>query len=503
LGERRPESTEYLRATLVVAVTTALAAAARALGVPDVEMLFLLGVMVTALTGRRRASLVGAALAVLCYDFFFVPPPFTLDVADARYLLTFAMMFGVSLVIGTLTLRLREQRRSAEARERRASALYALSRDLGPARDEDDVAGVTAAAAAAAFGEAAFLRRGGGEPEQVASVPAGTALGLDAARVARWVLEHGRAAGCGTDVQGDAPVLCAPVQAWGDASAALVVRCSGRAPLDADERSLLEALARQAALALDRVRLSGEAGRAALRARSEQLRSGLLSAVSHDLRTPLAAITGSATTLRDEPSLDPAVRDELVAAICDEAERLERLVSNLLDMTRLESGAVEPKREWIPVEELVGGALTRLERMLAGRRVVTAVGDELPLVSVDPVLLEQLLVNLLENAAKYSPDGSEIRIAARGEGGAVVLEVSDRGPGIPAGDEERIFERFQRGVHPRIGGAGLGLAIVRAIAQAHGGTVLARNDVGGGAVFRLTLPIPTGAPPADLPGVGA
>jgi two-component system sensor histidine kinase KdpD len=222
--------------------------------------------------------------------------------------------------------------------------------------------------------------------------------------------------------------------------------------------------------------------------------------VSHDLRTPLATITGSATTLRESPDMAPAARRDLVEAICEEAERLERLVSNLLDMTRLDSGAVEPKREWVPLDEVVGGALTRLERTLAGRRVTTTIPADVPLVALDPVLVQQLFVNLLENAAKYTPPGSEIEIRAGREGGTLVVEVADRGPGIPLGDEERVFERFHRGPHAGVRGVGLGLPIARAIAQAHGGRLVAASRPGGGAAFRLTLPI--GAEPPTSPPEG-
>ncbi len=490
-------ASEYLRAVAVIALTTGVAAVVRALlAVPDVEMLYLLGVMIAALTTGRGASILAAALAVLSYDFFFVPPALTLDVSDARYLLTFAMMFGVSVVIGTLTRRLRAQRQAAVGRERRTFALYAVARELGAALDEEGVAAVCVRAAAEAFeAEAAFLRvRGRDDLFPLAAAPREAAVSASERAVAQWVADHGRPAGRGTDTLPGEGVLCAPIRAWGDVLAVLVLRPPGDRSLGAEQRTVLEALARQVALALDRVRLAEEARHAALRAKTEELRSGLLSAVSHDLRTPLATITGAATTLRDGDGLDAGTRRDLAEAICEEAERLERLVSNLLDMTRLESGAVEPRREWVPLVEVIGGALTRLERRLAGRRVIAAVPDDLPLVSLDPVLLEQLFVNLLENAAKYTPPGSELEVRASREGGTLVVDVADRGPGIPPGEEERVFERFHRGAHAAVRGVGLGLPIARAIAQVHGGRLVASNRPGGGAVFRLTLPLSAEAP---------
>lgn len=255
--------------------------------------------------------------------------------------------------------------------------------------------------------------------------------------------------------------------------------------------------ARTAALSAERARLAEEARAAAVEAQAEKLRSTLLSAVSHDLRTPLAAITGAATTLRDDAAgLAPAQRDEMVATICEEAERMERLIANLLDMTRLESGAVTVRREWVPLEEIVGSALTRLDAKLAGRPVRVAIPDDLPLVSVDPVLLEQLFFNLLDNATRHTPAASPLDLAARAlPDGGVEVEVSDRGPGLPEGAEARVFERF---FHTGGGGVGLGLAIARGIAQAHGGALAARRREGGGATFALTLP-PSGPGPSLPP----
>ena len=251
-----------------------------------------------------------------------------------------------------------------------------------------------------------------------------------------------------------------------------------------------------------RVRRHAEAAEGAtLRARTEEMRSSLLSAVSHDLRTPLAVITGAATTLRDQgDKLDVTERAELLDTVCEEAERLERLVRNLLDMTRLEAKGMKVKREWIPVEELIGSALTRLERLLEGRSVVTRLPPDLPLLAVDPVLIEQVFVNLFENAAKYTPPGSAIDVTARSLDGAIEIVVADRGPGFARGDEEHIFEKFHRGRGVSAPGAGLGLAIVRGVVEAHGGTVTASHREGGGAEMHVLLPIvgtPPGMPAAE------
>jgi two-component system sensor histidine kinase KdpD len=269
---------------------------------------------------------------------------------------------------------------------------------------------------------------------------------------------------------------------------AYVPRVPGRAP-EAEQRHLLDALARQGALAIERVSLAEDAETAELRARTESMRSSLLSAVSHDLRTPLAAITGAASALTGgAPGLDAERRDELAETICEESVRLEKLVGNLLDMTRLASGALDVKREWIPAEELVGGVLTRMEGALSGRDVKTSVDPGLPLLSVDPVLFEQVLVNLVDNAIKHTPPGTPIEIGAHEVGSGIAIEVADRGSGIPAGFEEVLFEKFQRGSDAGSQGSGLGLAICRGIVEAHRGTIRAARRAGGGAVFTVLLP---------------
>jgi two-component system sensor histidine kinase KdpD len=290
--------------------------------------------------------------------------------------------------------------------------------------------------------------------------------------------------------------MCLPLRSGQETLGVLALGFEKGEPDSADQRHFLDTFGRQVALALERSRLAEQAKSAALRARSEEMRSSLLSAVSHDLRTPLAAITGAATELRDGgPAATPAQRSDLIETICEESERLERLLSNLLDMTRVESGALQVKREWVPLEEIVGSALTRLETLLGERSIEVDLDADLPLLSADPVLLEQVFVNLLENAAKYTPSGTPIAIRAHPKGDVVQIEVADRGPGLSPGQESQIFEKFSRGDHVGIHGVGLGLAICRGIVQAHGGTVAAENRPDGGAIFRITFPIAS-APPA-------
>ncbi|MCC6553659.1 MAG: DUF4118 domain-containing protein, partial [Polyangiaceae bacterium] len=453
----------------------------------------------TAVRFGRGPSFLTAALGVAAYDFFFVAPFLTFEVEDVNYLLTFLMMFGVGLLVSELTGRIRRQERDALLREEQTAALFALSRDLGAADGAAGAAAVIARHASGLFGGRAWVLLPGEDGlRDAAASPPGAALEDRDMTVAKWSYEHGRPAGLGTDTLPGSSTVCAPLAIGGAVLGALALQPEPPAPLRLDQRELLDAVCRQAAFALERTRLAEEARASALRARAEEMRSSLLSAVSHDLRTPLAAITGAATSLRDDAGLDPGTQGELLESICEEADRLERLVANLLDMTRLESGAVALKRDWIPVEELIVSALTRLEGKLGARAVNLDLPADLPLISVDPVLLEQLLVNLLENAAKYTPPAAAIDVGARIEGGAAVVTVADRGPGLPPGAGERVFEKFYRGAHTGVPGAGLGLSICRGIAEAHGGAVRAEDRPGGGALLRVTIPL-VGRAPAILP----
>jgi two-component system sensor histidine kinase KdpD len=323
--------------------------------------------------------------------------------------------------------------------------------------------------------------------------------------IVRWVSANGREAGLGTSTVPGGEALYLPLATT---SARRDVGVLGVFPSDRgrfddpEQRRLASALAAQAAIALERVELGEEARRAHLEIEAERLRSTLLSSVSHDLRTPLAVMKGAASTLVDDDAvLAPSARVDLAATLLEETERLERLVRNLLDMTRLESGAVRVHKEWQSVEEAVGGALARVEAKVEGRPVTTDVPAAL-LAPFDGVLVEQVLVNLLENAAKYTPEGAPVDVSAAARGGEVTIEVADRGPGLPPGEEARVFEKFHRGkADVTAPGVGLGLAICRAVAVAHGGRMEARNREGGGAVFTLSLPLEGVAPRVPLPEI--
>ncbi|MCM2258687.1 MAG: DUF4118 domain-containing protein, partial [Vicinamibacteria bacterium] len=470
---------------VVVASTLLCAAMFRRFDNSNLIMVYLLGVAFVAARHGRGPSVLAAVGSVAAFDFFFVPPQLTFAVADTQYVITFAVMLLVSLLISNLSVRVRAQADSAREREQRTRVLYALSRELAAARSLDAVAAAVSRQVAELFRGAAIVLVPGadGDLEPLAAPP------LDAreAAVAQWAFEHRQAAGLGTDTLPGAAAAYWPLEGSRGTQGVLGVRPDpALLPLHPDQVHLLSALARQAASGLERARLADDAEHARVAVEAERLRSTLLSSVSHDLRTPLAAIAGSASSLLGEDPLSDVARRELTQAIHDEAFRLNRLVTNLLDMTRLESGAVVLERDWHSLEELVGAALARLGPAADGRRIRIDLPDALPLVSGDGVLLEQVFVNLLENALKYA-DG-ETRATAALEDGRVHVTVEDDGPGLPPGAEERVFEKFRR--EARGGrGFGLGLPICRAIVAAHGGRAWAENRSPSGASFHFTLPL--------------
>jgi two-component system, OmpR family, sensor histidine kinase KdpD len=459
----------------------------------DLILVYLVGVVLIAARFGRGPSALSAALSALAYGFFFAPA------LTPRALSTFAISLAVALITSSLSARIRAQAEAAGERERRTAALYDLSRELVTLRDEGRIVAAAAARMRDVFDSSIAVLLPDASGRLVERAPEEGAHPLDEREVAvaRWVFAHGVVAGRGTDTIPSAKAMYLPLSGSKGVVGVLGVRPgSDREILEPLRRDYLETFANQTALAVERARLVEEAHRARLAMEAEELQSSLLSSVSHDLRTPLAAIVGAMTTFLDGGAeLAPATRRELAQAAYEEAERLNRLVQNLLDMTRLESNELRVKKEWQPLEEVIGAAWNRLDARLGGRSVATRLPPDLPLVPIDGVLLEQVFINLLENAIKYTPEGTPIEIdASRGEG-CVVVEVLDRGPGFAPGEEERVFEKFYRGERAAAGGAGLGLAICRGIVVAHGGAVQALQRPGSGAVIRFTLPL-DGTPPA-------
>ncbi|HSX81007.1 MAG TPA: sensor histidine kinase KdpD [Candidatus Saccharimonadia bacterium] len=473
-------------------------------------MLYLLGVAVVAMRCGRGPAIWASVLSVAAFDFFFVPPYLTFAVADMAYLVTFIVMLFVALVISTLTIRLRQQAAAARQRERRTASLYAMSRELARMRSVDDLLQAAARHISAVFESrvALLLPQASGRlspwqrgPETESSDAVQRTMFVPGAReagIAQWVYDHQHMAGLGTTTLPSAESLYLPlVAARGTVGVLGVLPAQPCLLLTPEQVALLETFASQTALALERALLAEEAQQAQLQVETERLRNSLLSSVSHDLRTPLTAITGATSTLLEEDrKLDAPTRHELLHTVHEEADRLNRLVSNLLAMTRLESGAIQVHKEWQPLEEVVGAALTRLDAPLRDRPLTTHLPADLPLVPLDSVLIEQVLINVLDNAIKYTPPGSPLALSAWTTDGAVTVEVADQGPGLSPGDEQRVFEKFYRAQRPGASsGAGLGLTICRGIIEAHGGHIWAKNRSGGGTALRFTLPL-TGTPPA-------
>ena len=463
----------------------------------DAVMVYLLGIVLVSMRFGYSASLLAAVLSVLAYDFFFVPPYFSFAVSDFRHFVTFSVMFLVAAVISHLTRRVRQQARAARGREMRTAALYGMTRELASARGVPQLVHIAERHIHEVFDAETkvMLPDDGGALADVPGdahsfTPEGKERG-----VAEWVWRNLRPAGAATETLPFAGALYMPLRgSRGPVGVLGVLPSDVRRLGDPDERHLLDTFASRIASAIERGDLAEAARKARLQIEAEQLRNALLSSVSHDLRTPLAVVTGAASTLLEQARAGgDATSKELLQTIADEADRLSRIVRNLLDMTRLESGALEVKKEWQPLEEVIGAALERIDKPLAGRPVTVDLPDNLPLVPIDSVSIEQVLVNLLENAAKYTPKGTAIDISARVVVGGVEVFVRDHGPGVPPGEEVKIFEKFHRAADTK-GGVGLGLSICRGIVAAHGGTIRVDAAPGGGARFRFTLPI-EGAPP--------
>ncbi|HYP75339.1 MAG TPA: DUF4118 domain-containing protein [Polyangiaceae bacterium] len=457
----------------------------------DAVMIYLLGILVVSLRFGYGPSLLAAVLSVLCFDFFFIPPLYTLSIHDLTHVVTFGVMLLVALVISGLTQRVRAQADAAEQREQRTEALYALSRELAAAKLVQEIAEIAVRHLFDALGLRANLFVPNGDRSQLSPLVRadGEASDPPEATVATWVWQNERPAGMGTERFSSSPKSYLPLVASRGPVAVLCVHAQepsrARGP---EESEYLAAFSNQIASAIERTDLAGEAQRAQIRMETEQMRSSLLSSVSHDLRTPLAVVTGAASSLLED-AIDAATRRELTETILQEAQHLNRLLTNLLDMTRLEAGAVRVSKEWQPLEEVIGAALNRVEDRLAGREVLTDLAPDLPLVPLDAVLVQQLLVNLLENALKYTPSDSPVEIRVRAQTAGVEIVVADRGPGIPSGEQQRVFDKFYRIGGDRGGGAGLGLAICRGIAMAHGGRIFVASRAGGGAEFHVELPV--------------
>jgi two-component system, OmpR family, sensor histidine kinase KdpD len=486
-------------------LTTAIAFALRARLEPiDVAMLYLLGVVLVASRYRLGAALGASLLSIAAFDLIFVPPYYTFGVHDSAYILTFGVMLVVAVTMSRLTGRVREQAEASVRREQQMAAMYAMNRELASV----DTSQLQLEVARRHLGQGVdgdvtitLVDRETSETDRWPTD--GVFATYDVRVAASWAYRRGEPAGWGTTHCAEAEALVVPL--WTPTAklgvAALQPRNSGRS-LDEDDTGLVASLAEQAAIALERTILTERHAQARIEVEAEHLRSSLLSSLSHDLRTPLGTIQGAASSLlQNSGGLSPELRRELAETVLEESRRMTRLVGNLLDMVRVESGALAVQKAWQPLEEALGVALLRLDGRADGHPIEATLPRDLPLVPVDELLIEQVFINLLENAIKYTPQ-SPITVGAWAEGGHVVVEVADRGAGVPPELEDEVFHKFYRirnGSGGTGSGAGLGLAICRGIVKAHGGRIWVQRREGGGAAFRFTIPL-EGPPLGIVPG---
>lgn len=450
----------------------------------NIVMIYLLAVVAIAWRYSRETAVIAAVVSVASFDFFCVPPYWTFAITDLEYVFTFGFMLMVSLVIGTLTVKLREQAAAAIDRENRAQSLFRLSRELADDQRLSDAAQTFASVATAVMrtgfnvflpdveNKLSFRRRLSNE-----FTPPAQEEGI-----AQWCFDHSQPAGKATATLPGATAQYRPIAVREKTLAVVAIE---EPPADPGQKALLDSLLQQTAIAMDRLLAQEDARQAAFAAEGERLRNSLLSAVSHDLRTPLTSIAGAASALLEQQGmLDEHQQRELLESIADESTRLNQLVANLLEITRLEDGKLRLRKEWCGLDEIVASVVEEFD----SERIVVKVDADLPLIEAEPQLLAQALRNLIENAIKYTPAESRITVVAEKAGPKVKLAVLDAGPGIPPGDEEKVFEKFYRGTATsKVRGVGLGLAIVKSIAIAHGGSVKAMNRREGGAEFEILL----------------
>jgi len=477
----------YLYAGAIVAVCTLIGyAMVDRFDLANIVMVYFLGVVVTSAMLSKREALGVTIVSVALFDFCFVHPRGTFAVRDAQYIVTFVIMLGVSLLINSLTQRLRQQSENAALRERNTATLYEISRRMAAMQNPSDMAKLVADAAGSSVGsEAAVLvPEGNASMASIASTRCKIEEDPHEIGVSRWVMDNSRVAGRTTDTLSGSSGLHIPLNGSAGTLGTMVVDLRGMDFLDSSRMQFLESLANQLASGIERANLAEESHQAALRVETEAMRNDLLSAVSHDLRTPLASIEGAASILASLPDANPKNR-ELASTVYEQSERMSRLIRNLLDMTRVQ-GSVDLNLDWHALDELVSSAIIRTESLFDHPVRALSMPDQ-PVVRVDGVLIEQVLVNLLENAARYAGREAHVVLAVKEVGGRYRIEVSDDGPGIAEEDLSKVFERFYR---KGSSGFGLGLAICKAAVEAHSGTISAYNNPAAGITIRIEIPKP-------------
>jgi two-component system sensor histidine kinase KdpD len=461
----------------------------------NMVMFYLLAVVVASVRLSRKAAMATSFLGVLAFDFFFIPPRMTFAVADTQYLMTFIGLFVVGVVISTLVARSKERAEVMRTREVQTASLYYLSRDLAASADTGAVLKAVLRNVEEALSAQVVILLPEGERLDIMASSEGLVLDIKEQAVADWAFRNNHPAGRATDTLVSAALIYLPLQTPASVLGVMGVKLENEHAYHAqDNRRLLDAFATQAAMAMERIQFSRQAEQTQILQARENLERALLNSISHDLRSPLSTVTGVLASLKEEGGhLDDMARRELLDTACSEAERLNRFVGNLLDMTRIEAGAVKLNLEPCDVQELVGCALGVLETRSDTRKVSFKMLPDMPLIPIDLVLMIQVLVNLLENSLKYSPSDSPIEIIATTDAPWLLLEVADSGPGVPEHDLKRVFDKFYRIPVPEgAGGTGLGLSICKGIVEAHGGRISAENRTGGGLSIVIRLPLAKG-----------
>jgi two-component system, OmpR family, sensor histidine kinase KdpD len=478
--------------TMVAATTGICAIVAPYISPTNLVVIYLLSTVLIAIFLGRGPAVLASFLSVAAFDYFFVPPQLTLAVTDTEYILTFFGLLAVSLVISYLTAQVREQADAAQRREAQTAALYELGHDLTATVGLEAVAKTIIAHISETFSREVAIFLPESNQLRLYNASPGLVVAENELAVATWAFEHGQIAGRGTDTLPDASMHYQPLKTTHGVIGVLGVKpASPNSYMSPDQRRTLEAFVNQVALAIEGARLAEQARQSELLEATEKLQTALLNSISHDLRTPLVSITGALSSLEEVgPALDEEVRRSLIETAREEAERLNRLVGNLLDITRLEAGAMRLHREACDVQELIGSSLEQIGAPLKNRLVKVEITPKLPLVNLDFVLFSRVLVNVIDNALKYSPPDKPIDIKARVFKHILEITVADRGEGIPVDDLEHIFDKFYRVQRPdNVSGTGLGLSICKGIVEAHGGTIRAENRRGGGAIIIVCLPL--------------
>jgi two-component system sensor histidine kinase KdpD len=477
---------------LVAAVTGVSALVAPFISPTNLVVIYLLSTVVAAIFLGRGPAVLASFLSVAAFDFFFVPPRFTMAVADTEYILTFFGLLAVSLVISYLTAQVREQAEAAQPREAQTAALYELGHDLTATVGLEAVAKTIIAHISQIFSREVAIFLPEGDRLKLFTTSPGLVVAENELAVATWAFEHGQLAGRGTDTLPDASMHYQPLKTTRGVIGVLGIKPASSNPtMSPEQRRTLDTFVNQVALAIEGARLAEQARQTELLEATEKLQTALLNSISHDLRTPLVSITGALSSLEEaSPALDEEVQRSLIETAREEAERLNRLVGNLLDITRLEAGAMHLHREACDVQELIGSSLEQIGIPLKNRQVKVEIPAKLPLVPLDFVLFSRVLVNVIDNALKYSPDEKPIEIKARTSSQTLEISIADRGVGIPQEELEHIFDKFYRVQRPdNVSGTGLGLSISKGIVEAHGGSIRAENRRGGGAIFTVSLPM--------------